>query len=531
MKIQFCGAAGTVTGSCFLVMTQEEKFLIDCGMFQGSKELKEHNYSEFLFNPADIQFVLLTHAHIDHSGLIPKLYKHGFQGIVHTTKATKELCAVVLPDSGYIQEMEVERKNRKLARRGLPLLDPIYTVADAQECQRFIKGHMYEKEIVLSPHVRVRFQDAGHILGSAIIEVCIKEDGQEKKLVFSGDLGNINAPLIEDPAEIKKADYVIMESTYGNRYHIDTENKLDALARVVKNTHKRGGNLVIPSFAVERTQDLVYDLKHLKEEGQIPPMEIYIDSPMAVQATQVFINNPDYFDDEATYKMKGEDARAIFEGPDIHYILSVEESLALNKKKGGAIIISASGMADAGRIKHHLKHNLWRSECTVLFVGYQAEGTLGRRILDGEKKVAIHGEEVAVKAAIERIDGFSAHADQKGLLDWLSNFRTKPDRVFLVHGEEDSLLTLQRVICSELGFKTQIAGYGSVYDLSHDAVLTPFVAQAPAKYVAAFDTADAFKSIKEQILNLAKLPGKDMRALQRLMAQLSEIEREINKAV
>lgn len=529
MKIQFCGAAGTVTGSCFMVTAGETKFLVDCGMFQGSKELKERNYSDFIFNPAEIQFVILTHAHIDHSGLIPKLYKKGFKGQVYCTKATSDLCGVVLPDSGYIQEMEVERKNRKISRSGGTPLEPIYKAEDAQRCLGNFKSCRYNEIIELTSTVRFKLLDAGHILGSAIIELVIREDDKETKVIFTGDLGNVNQPIVEDPTPVYNADVVIMESTYGNRYHLETENKLERLARIIKNTHKKGGNLVIPAFAVERTQDLIYDLISLKEKGDMPPMNIYIDSPMAVEATKVFIRNQELYDDEASERIKVNNSQNFLEDPSIKYILSTEQSVALNKIKGGSIIISASGMADAGRIKHHLKHNLWRNESTVLFVGYQAEGTLGRRILEGEKKVKIHGEDVAVKADIEVIDGYSAHADQKGLLDWLKGFDKTPAKVFLVHGEEESLNTLKRVISNDLGVDAEIAQFGMVYDLEENisipAMETEITAPAASKRVLN----ETFSLLKDHIKELSKDPGKDIRTLQRLLAQVNEIERELSK--
>lgn len=531
MKIQFLGAAGTVTGSCFMLFNENIRFLVDCGMFQGSKEIKERNYGSFPFNPGEIDFVLLTHAHVDHCGLIPKLYKKGFRGPIYTTVATKELCHVVLPDSAYIQETEVERKNRKYKRSGLDLLEPIYTVKDANACLKLFVGCSYEEEIEVAPGIKVRFRDAGHILGSAIIEVCVTEEGIEEKFVFSGDIGNINQPIIDDPTIIKRADVLVMESTYGNRYHLRADNKLDELVSVVKSTMKKGGNLIIPSFAVERTQDLIFYLSMLQQEGKLPALDIYIDSPMAVEATKVFLDNHEFCTDEVFACLSGQEARKYFEGPNVHYVVSTEESIALNKIQGGAIIISASGMADAGRIKHHLKHNLWRPESTVLFVGYQAEGTLGRRILDGEKKVRIHGEEIAVKAEIRRIEGFSAHADQKGLIEWLKGFKTKPGKIFLTHGEESSLATLQRVIASELGINAHIPVLGALYDLSLDdesVEMLPTVAKAVAGEEMT-EISPAFEAIKEKIENLAKMPGKDLRLLQRLLAQVNEIEREMSK--
>lgn len=534
MKIQFCGAAGSVTGSCFLVTTEQSQFLVDCGLFQGTKELKERNYGTFLFDPETIDFVFLTHAHVDHSGLIPKLYKKGFSGTVYTTKATKELCSVVLPDSGHIQEMEVERKNRKLYRSGGTLLEPIYTAEDGRDCIKFFESCHYEEQFEVAPGIKAKFYDAGHILGSGMIELLIEENGEEKKIVFTGDIGNSDQALVEDPTKIHDADIVIMESTYGNRYHVQTEDKLDDLTRVIKQTMAKGGNLVIPSFAVERTQDLVFYLKIMKEKGQIPPVDIYIDSPMAVEATKVFIQNPQYFDEEVTNMIKGKGADILFEGQDIHYVLSAEDSTALNKIKNNAIIISASGMADAGRIKHHLKHNLWRPESTVLFVGYQAEGTLGRRILEGEKKVKIHGEEIAVKATIEKIDDFSAHADQKGLLEWLKGFKILPRQVILVHGEENALATLQRVIRREVGIQAHIAEYGMIYDTTREIPICQDMEIPTTAAVAAIlepSLVQAFAVIQENILNQYRQRGSDTRNLQRLLAQLAEIEREIQKTV
>ncbi len=529
MKIQFFGAAETVTGSCFMVTTEQEKFLVDCGLFQGSKDLKERNYGDFAFNPAEVDFILLTHAHVDHCGLIPKAYKHGFAGKIYTTIATKELCGVVLPDSAHIQEMEVERKNRKLARSGAELLEPIYTVNDAKECLKRFIGQKYEEEIVITPNVTVRFEDAGHILGSAIIEVFIKEAGEEKKLVFTGDIGNINQPIIDDPTIIKQADVVVMESTYGNRYHIEAENKLETLARIVKTTQKKGGNLVIPSFAVERTQDLIFHLQVMMKEGVIDPVDIYIDSPMAVEATKVFLDNPEFFTDEVFCNISDAECREYFEGPHINYVTAVEGSIALNKIKG-AIIISASGMADAGRIKHHLKHNLWRRESTVLFVGYQAQGTLGRRILEGEKKVRIHGEEIAVKADIFRIDGFSSHADQRALVEWVNNFEKKPSHLFLVHGEGEALSTLQRVIEQEAGIAAKIAEYQAEYEIE-DGVAAKVKEPVTVKESLVMpELADSFRNIQEKIRDMANMPGKDVRKLQYLLAQLNEIERELNRA-
>lgn len=445
MQITFHGAAGFVAGSCFLLECEAGKILIECGLIQGRRELKERNYEDFPFKPSEIDAVILTHAHIDHSGLIPKLYKHGYRGYVHTHYVTKELCSILLPDSGYIQESEVERKNRKLKRAGKTLLEPIYTVRDAESCIYKFVGTSYKLETQILPGVTAVFKDAGHIMGSAIVELFV--EGQ--KLVFSGDLGKINQPIINDPTMIDTADYIIMESTYGNRFHIHAEDKLNQLMRVINKTKQKGGNLVIPAFAVERTQDLIYMLRELVETNKLADMDVYVDSPLAIKATEIFCKFPSMYDEEAAEIHTQNEEACLFKFDGIYYTETAAESKLINEVDKNAIIISASGMCDAGRIKHHLKHNLWRPESTILFIGYQAEGTLGRRILEGERKVKIHGEEIAVNANIEVIDGFSAHADQKGLVDWVKHFSNKAKKIFLVHGETESLSTLAEVLREE----------------------------------------------------------------------------------
>jgi len=437
LKLKFLGASGFVTGSCFLLETNDTKFLVDCGMFQGPKSIKELNYGDFPFNPSEIDFLLLTHAHIDHSGLIPKLYKKGFSGSTYCTAATHQLASIMLPDSGYIQEMEVERKNRKAIRAGKPLLEPIYTAADALNCIKYFQNIEYNQEVNITPKIRIRFQDAGHILGSSTIEIWIQEGMKNLKIVFSGDIGNLDQPIINDPTYIADADYVVMESTYGDRLHAKTTtNKLEQLSTIINDSLSRGGNLIIPAFAIERTQDLLYNLNKLIQSKEISPEHIFIDSPLAIQATEIFCQNPSYYDEEAKELAKNQSCPLIM--PGLNFARTAEESMEINKIKSGAIIISASGMCDAGRIKHHLKHNLWRHESTILFTGYQAMGTLGRRILDGEKKVRIHGEEIAVNAQIKKLEGYSAHADQAGLLKWISSLNKPPKKIFITHGEGDS---------------------------------------------------------------------------------------------
>lgn len=454
MQITFCGAAGTVTGSCYLVTTEFCKFIVDCGMFQGSKEIRSLNRSNFQFIPGEIDFVLLTHAHIDHSGLLPKLWKLGFKNSIYATKPTLELSQIALPDSGHIQEMDAEWRNRKLSRKGLEPIEPLYTANDALSCLKHFVAQSYLEEFEPVPGVKVKFLDAGHILGSSIIEIRIteKSNGEGKpettKIVFSGDLGQKNQPIIQDPTYIQEADYVIVESTYGNRLHEEHYDRVEMLRKIIIQSVESGGNLVIPAFAIERTQDLLYHIKNLLKDGKIPRIPVYIDSPMAVSATEIFRNNPGYYDEPTLKMLQAGDSP--FDFPSLKFIRTTDESRKLNETARGAIIISASGMCEAGRILHHLKHNLWRRDAHILFVGYQAEGTLGRRLLEGAKVVKIMGEEVNVQATVHSIDGFSAHADQHGLLDWLGGFTQKPKGIFLVHGEAQAQQELATLVKTKM---------------------------------------------------------------------------------
>ena len=456
-----------VTGSCYLIEHEKSRFLVDCGMFQGAKATKELNYGDFPFDPAQVDFVLLTHAHIDHSGLLPKLAKHGFRGPIYATPGTVDLAAIMLPDCGYIQEMEVERKNRKFSRAGIPLLNPIYTATDALSMQKLFRPRDYRESFIPAQGISVMFHDAGHILGSAIAEIRYTENAKQQKLLFSGDLGRYGQSMIvNEPTDIAAADYLVVESTYGNRLHKGgPEENAPYLADVINKTLSRGGNVVIPAFAVDRTQDLLMMLYLMQEKGQIGRNSIYVDSPLAVKATEIFASYPQYFD-EMTTTCYHKEGRVPFVLPNLTYVRTVEESRQLNKHKGGAIIISASGMADAGRIKHHLKHNLWRKESSVIFIGYQAEGTLGRRLIDGEKKVTIHGEQIEVKANIVNMDGFSAHADYQEILTWLSRFKKLPQKIFVTHGEEKSSLEFARLVESRTGVAVKTPQIGDMFELT-----------------------------------------------------------------
>lgn len=462
MQITFCGAAGTVTGSCYLVETKHNRFLVDCGMFQGIKEIRELNNQEFLFNPAALDFVLLTHAHVDHAGLIPKLWKKGFNNNIYATKATVDLCGIVLPDSGHIQEMESEWRNRKRLRTGYPPREPLYTANEAFSCLKLFKVQNYHQTFEPVPGIRVKFLDAGHILGSAIIEIEIDEDQTTTKMVFSGDLGQKNQPIIEDPTTISTADYLIIESTYGDRLHVTRDQKIDLLRDLILKTSKSSGNLVIPAFTIGRTQDLLYHIRTLLRSGAIPRIPVYIDSPMAISVTEIYRNNPDCYD--ASTRELFEANESPFEFTNLNFVRTTEESRALNENARGAIIISASGMCEAGRILHHLKHNLWRSESNILFVGYQAEGTLGQKLKEGAKVVKIMGEEINVQAQIHSIEGFSAHADQSELLDWIGAFENQP-HVFIVHGETGAQHKFAGLIQEQYKLNTIIPDLGDCLTL------------------------------------------------------------------
>lgn len=435
--MEFYGAAGCVTGSCHLLKVKGKNILLDCGMYQGNDE-KERGNETFNFNPKVIDYVILSHAHIDHSGRIPLLYKQGFKGSIICTEGTKDLCNIMLADSAHIMESESEWKNKKRMRQGINnLIEPLYTVKLAKVSMYLFKGYPYNQWIELFDGFKVRFRDAGHLLGSAIIEMLVSEDDKNIKLIYTGDLGNNCIPILKDPTLVDYGDYIIMESTYGDRLHNNLSNEIKDLAKIIIDTFKSGGNVIIPSFAVGRTQEVIYSLNKYVSENILKNVKVYVDSPLAVESTTIFSKYQKYYDSEAINLLNKGINPLNFNG--LTFIKSPEESMKLNKINQGAVIISASGMCEAGRIKHHLKHNLWRKECSIVFVGYQADGTLGKKIIDGAKKVKILGEEIAVNAKIYCLQGLSGHADRNGLFNWLSNFKTKPEKVILVHGESSSL--------------------------------------------------------------------------------------------
>ena len=454
MKVEFLGGVRTVTGSATLLQKDSLLWLVDCGMFQGGRAIEERNRNVQPYHPGDLSFILLTHAHLDHSGLIPKLVKGGFRGRVVCTKATFDLCEIMLKDSGHIQEIEAEWQSRKNKRSGREDTAPLYTAEDAEKSLRYFQTVGYDEILSLSEGLKVRFRDAGHILGSAIIEIWVEVGGQEKKLVFSGDLGGSGQPIIRDPSPVVEADTLWLESTYGDRLHKSREETVQELLKIILEAISKQAKVVIPAFAVERTQDLIYTISQLKRKDLIPSIPVYIDSPLAISATKIFKKNPDCFDEETKgLLLGGEDP---LELPEIKYTQTTEESKAINEDPRSGIIISASGMCDSGRVQHHLKHHLWRSESHIVFIGYQAEGTVGRRIVDGAKTIRLFGEEIAVRAHVHTLGGFSAHADQKGLLEWLSHFKNPNLQVFVNHGEEKISMELSEIIHQKLKFEAAV---------------------------------------------------------------------------
>ena len=469
MKLTFFGAAHAVTGSCHCLEVNGKKILIDCGLQQGRDE---HNDNALDFAPGQMDYVIVTHAHIDHSGRIPLLVKEGFSGEICTTRLTANLLSIMLRDSAHIQESDAQWANQKGKRAGRPEVEPLYTLADTEAALQLIQTREYGQIFDLCEGVKVRFQDAGHLLGSAAVEIWATEGDQTRKLVFSGDLGNVDQPVIRDPQFLTEADYVVMESTYGDRNHEPPESYTEALAQLMDETFAKGGNIIIPSFAVGRTQELLYFIREIKDRElvkSVPNFTVCVDSPLAVEATTVYAGDlHGYLDEEAIAVLQGGDD--LFTFPGLTLSRTSAESKALNADKTPKVIISASGMCDAGRIRHHLKHNLWRPECAVVFVGYQGEGTLGRRLLEGTQSVKLFGEEIAVRARIVNFKGLSSHADRDHLLDWIGKFSPVPKQVFVVHG--DSPVT--DLFADELNNRSIPAHaplYQEVYDLLENKVL------------------------------------------------------------
>lgn len=546
MKITFLGATKMVTGSNFLVEGAGKKFLVDCGMYQGGDRDEMQNHEPFAYDVNEIDFMLLTHAHIDHSGRIPKLYKEGYRNPVITTKATRDLCSIMLPDSGHIQEQEIEWRNRKRKREGKEPLPPLYTAQDGIDTMEIFKPVNYDEIIEIDPNIYVRFNDAGHMLGSAIIEIWVKEDGKETKAVFTGDLGNNDIPLLSSPTMIETADYLVMESTYGGRLHMRNDDKANLFLNIVSETLDKGGTVVIPSFAVGRTQEILYELNNLKDtqEGEdfkkkyatLMKAPVYVDSPLAISATEIFKENANLFDEETQAVIESGDNPLEF--PGLQFTRTADESKALNEKNESSIIISASGMCEVGRIKHHLKHHLWDPNSTILFVGYQAPGTLGRRIVDGEKRVKIFGEEIAVNARIEYIEGYSGHADQEWLMNFVYSFITKPKHIFLVHGESTGQEILKSKIVDEIGLPVTIPEYGQTYTLDENLTMEQTVAPITPQMNVRRDVMDKIRLLKNELNDMETIVKEDYLAkkdneeeISLLKLRLKEIEDQIVKIV
>ncbi len=476
MKLTFFGAAKAVTGSCHCVEVNGKRILIDCGLQQGRDE-RDNRVLDFA--PGYIDYVIVTHAHIDHTGRIPLLVKQGFHGRIVATRLTGQLMSIMLRDSAHIQESDAQWQNQKGRRAGRAPVEPLYTIADAEHAMELVETCEYGELVDLCEGVRLRFTDAGHLLGSACAELWLTEEGVTRKIVFSGDLGNVDQPIIRDPQTIDEADYVVMESTYGDRLHEPPESYTEALAQIIDETFEQGGNVVIPSFAVGRTQELLYFMREMKEEGMVrshPDFRVCVDSPLANEATRIYSGNlHGYLDEEAIEALKG---GALFQFPGLTLTETSEESKALNLDASSKVILSASGMCDAGRIRHHLKHNLWRRECTIVFVGYQAEGSLGRALLEGAKSVKLFGEEIAVNARIVNFKGLSSHADRDHLLAWAKHYAPKPRHIFVVHGEA-SVTEIFAQKLRDAGLSAHAAEYEEVYDLAADRMLSAGVPLPP----------------------------------------------------
>ena len=531
MKLTFLGANHEVTGSCTLLEAAGQRYLIDCGMEQG-KDVYENQ--PIPVAPGEIDGVLATHAHIDHTGLLPLLVRNGFRGRIYATRPTAELCSIMLRDSAHIQEFEAEWKNRKGQRSGAEPVEPMYTIQDAEAAIALFRGYDYNKEIELAPGIVIRFVDVGHLLGSSSIEIWVTENGATTKLVFSGDIGNLDQPIIKDPTYLKDADYVFMESTYGDRSHGPRPDYVAELAKILQRTFDRGGNVVIPSFAVGRTQELLYFIREIKEKNLVTGhgcFPVYIDSPLAIEATRIFKDTDSSCFDEETNALLAKGIDPI-QFPGLKVSVTSDESRAINTDPVPKVIISASGMCEAGRIRHHLKHNLWRANSAVVFVGFQSPGTLGRRLLDGVEKVKLFGEEIAVKAKIVNFQGLSSHADHDHLVQWIKAFDPKPTHVFVVHGDEDVAPVFAEELNS-LGFHAHAAKFTECYDLAaNEMVSEGYISER--KRTAQKSRADnlyaKLVAAAESLLEFAKRckgrPNKDISALTGEIISLIERFRE-----
>ena len=527
MKLHFYGADRCVTGSCHCLEINGKKILVDCGLQQGRDEL-DNRY--LAFAPGNIDILLVTHAHIDHTGRIPLLVKNGFHGRILTTRLTADLMKIMLLDSAHIQESDAEYENRKGERAGREHVDPLYTEQDALDVFKYVTTCEYKEKVDLCEGVSAVFTDAGHLLGSASITLELEENGVHKTIVFSGDIGNVDQPIIRDPQLLKKADYVVMESTYGDRNHTEVWSYTDELAEIIDETLGKGGNVVIPSFAVGRTQELLYFIREIKDQKLVkstPNFPVYIDSPLAKAATTVFCGDlHGYLDEQALELVK--DGTHMFTFPNLNLVESSEESKMLNMDTTPKVIISASGMCDAGRIRHHLKHNLWKPECTIVFVGYQGEGTLGRSLLEGVRSVKLFGEEIAVHAKIVNFQGLSSHADRDHLLAWIADIKApKPQHVFIVHGDREVAPYFAESV-EKLGFTAHAPQYTEVYDLIEDQIVAPgYLPERKAKAVGGQRVSSAYERLvalgQRMVDVIRRSKGRDNKTLGRWADQLRQL--------
>ncbi len=527
MKITFIGATHEVTGSCTMIENCGKYYLVDCGMEQGINVFEN---VDIPVDPSEISAVFLTHAHIDHSGMLPKLYKDGFRGSIYSTSATGDLCSIMLRDSAHIQESEAEWKSRKAQRANLPLVEPIYNMDDALGAISLFVKCPYDLEKTVGEGVTIRFTDIGHLLGSACIEIWLTEEGTTKKIVFSGDVGNHDQPIIKDPQPVADADYIVIESTYGNRVHEEPGDVVTKFAEYIQKTLDRGGNLVIPSFAVGRTQELLYSLREISEKGMVtghPGFPVYVDSPLAIEATGIFIQCDRTCFDEKTMEILNSGTNPIwYDG--IRLAVETEDSVAINTDPEPKVIISASGMCEAGRIRHHLKHNLWNPKNMILFVGYQAVGSLGRSLIEGAKKVKLFGEEVAVNAEIASLHGISGHADMEGLLKWLDSFEKRPDMIFVNHGEDVSCMDFRDTVSERYGCSAVAPYSGTQYDLitGEETIHTEGIPIEPTKTAKAQGVYNDLVASAKTLLQLAEQykghTNKDIEKLTKELQALAE---------
>lgn len=465
MQIQFFGATQYVTGSCFLITCGDQRILVECGMRQGSHHEADFNFHPFPFNPKSLSAVIITHAHMDHSGLLPKLVHGGYEGPIYTHRATRDLCRIMLLDSASIQEKDAESLNRKRLRKHLSQVTPLYTAGDVENTMRLFDPMHYGERRTIAPGVAMRLSDAGHILGSAILELWLTEGAVTKKLVFSGDLGHQGAPILKEPTLISEADWIFMETTYGDRNHRSWADTFEELRAAFASAHREQGNILIPAFTIGRTQELLYFFKEHHREWGLDQWKIYLDSPMAIEATAVYAKHINEYDDET--KAMIAKIGSPYALPNLHLCRDVSESMALNRIDHGAIIIAGNGMCTGGRILHHLKYNVWRPNCHIIIIGFQTPGTIGRQLIEGVDSIHLYGERIKVAAQIHTIGGLSAHADQQGLINWLKHFQGQP-KVVLIHGEADAMQSFEQVCQRECHFKVMRPAYGDIIELNHE---------------------------------------------------------------